>query len=63
MKGMTVFDFAAPLPDRLYWDSSFLVNVVFVAAKFGTSKLGLSQKEEWERNASSRRCEGWACCV
>ena len=21
---MTVFDLAAPLPDRLYWDSSFL---------------------------------------
>ncbi len=30
---MSVFDFAAPLPDRLYWDSSFLVNVAFAAAK------------------------------
>jgi predicted nucleic acid-binding protein len=30
---MTVFDFAASLPDRLYWDSSFLVNVAFAAAK------------------------------
>jgi predicted nucleic acid-binding protein len=30
---MTVFDFTAPLPDRLYWDSSFLVNVAFAAAK------------------------------
>jgi predicted nucleic acid-binding protein len=31
---MTVFDFAASLPDRFYWDSSFLVNVAFAAAKF-----------------------------
>ncbi|MGH7961412.1 MAG: type II toxin-antitoxin system VapC family toxin [Candidatus Binatia bacterium] len=31
---MAVFDFAAPLPDHLYWDSSFLVNVAFAAAKF-----------------------------
>ena len=31
---MAVFDFSAPLPDRLYWDSSFLVNVSFAAAKF-----------------------------
>jgi predicted nucleic acid-binding protein len=30
---MSVFDFAAPLPNRLYWDSSFLVNVAFAAAK------------------------------
>lgn len=31
---MTAFDFAASLPDRLYWDSSFLVNFAFTAAKF-----------------------------
>ena len=31
---MSVFDFTAPLPDRLYWDSSFLVNMSFAAAKF-----------------------------
>lgn len=31
---MTVFDFAAFLPNRLYWDSSFLVNIAFVTAKF-----------------------------
>ena len=31
---MAVFDFAAALPNRLYWDSSFLVNIAFAAAKF-----------------------------
>lgn len=31
---MSVFDFTAPLPNPLYWDSSFLVNVSFAAAKF-----------------------------
>jgi predicted nucleic acid-binding protein len=31
---MTVFDFAVSFPHRLYWDSSFLVNVAFAAAKF-----------------------------
>ena len=31
---MAVFDCSAPLPDRLYWTSSFLVNVSFAAAKY-----------------------------
>ena len=31
---MTAFDFSSPLPNRIYWDSSFLVNVGFAAAKF-----------------------------
>ena len=31
---MAVFDFAASLLDRLYWDSSFLVNIAFATAKF-----------------------------
>ena len=31
---MSVFDFFAPLPGSLYWDSSFLVNVSFAAARF-----------------------------
>ena len=31
---MTVFDFTAPLPKRLYWDSSFIVNFSFAGAKF-----------------------------
>lgn len=31
---MSVFDFASPLPERLYWDSSFILNFSFAAAKF-----------------------------
>lgn len=31
---MTVFDFLASLPNRIYWNSSFLVNIGFGAAKF-----------------------------
>src|SRR5262245_52377916 len=34
---MSVFDFFAPLPGSLYWDSSFLVNVSFAAARFHQS--------------------------
>ncbi len=31
-----VFDFTLPVPGRLYWDSSFLVNIAFATAKFHT---------------------------
>ena len=31
---MAVFDFPAALPNRLYWDSSFLANIAFAAASF-----------------------------
>lgn len=34
---MSAFDFLSPLPERIYWDSSFLVNIGFAAARFHQS--------------------------
>lgn len=42
---MAVFDFTTPpVPDRLYWDSSFLVNIAFAAAKFHTQCVAYYQR-------------------
>ena len=46
---MTVFDFTAPLPDRLYWDSSFLVNIAFATAKFHTECAAYYRRLKDER--------------
>ena len=46
---MAVFDFTLPVPERLYWDSSFLVNIAFASAKFHTQCVAYYQRLKDER--------------